>query len=128
MLGFIEDFFSTDHPPNNFTELMGLLVRQAREEAGLSQAELAQKISARQATISDIENGKKWARAVDLIYFSAALDKPILYFIPEKYRRTANSHPENPMLAEILLVARKLDANDLSRLIVQARALANSPE
>ena len=40
-------------------------LREAREAAGLTQAELAEKADVRQATISDMETGKR--RSIDLI-------------------------------------------------------------
>lgn len=42
-----------------------LTLREAREAAGLTQAELAERAEVRQATISDMETGKR--RSVDLI-------------------------------------------------------------
>ena len=44
--------------PNEFTIGMGKLIKKAREESKISQAELAKNINRRPATISDIENGK----------------------------------------------------------------------
>ncbi len=44
--------------PNKFTIKMGELIRNAREDSGLSQRELAELIYRRQAALSDMENGK----------------------------------------------------------------------
>jgi len=68
--------------PNSFTIEMGKKVRQARKEAGLKQGELAQLVGRRQATISDIERGKKEMGLSTLVLVAAALEKPISYFIP----------------------------------------------
>ncbi len=68
--------------PNNFTIEMGKQVRAAREEAGLLQGELAKMVGRRQATISDIEHGKKEMGLSTLVLIAAALMKPIPFFFP----------------------------------------------
>ena len=98
-------------------------VKQAREEIGMSQAELASKMYTRQATISDIERGKKWARSVDLVYFSNLLNKPILFFIPEKYRQRLKEEELDPAIQELVYVAKGLQPQDLNRIVIQAKAL-----
>lgn len=47
--------------PNKFTIAMGELVRKARQEAKFTQGELAKKTYMGQASVSDIENGKREA-------------------------------------------------------------------
>ena len=69
--------------PNKLTSAMGELVRAARLEAGLKQSELAERIYRRQAALSDIENGKMRMDVETLVYLSATLDKPIIYFFPK---------------------------------------------
>ena len=68
--------------PNSFTIEMGRKVKQARKEAGLKQGESAQIVGRRQATISDIEHGKKEMGLSTLVLIAAALGKPISYFFP----------------------------------------------
>ena len=123
VLGKILDLLDPENPPNDFTEVMGKLVKQARLDSGFSQRDLAQKLYTRQATISDIENGKRYVHSGHLIALSAILDKPILFFIPQKYRRIFKLDFTDPELTELLQVAKKLDKDDLERLIIQARAL-----
>ena len=69
--------------PNEFTLEMGKLIRSAREEEGLSQTELAEKLSKRQATISDFETGKIEIGILTLVQLAIVFGKPISYFIPE---------------------------------------------
>lgn len=126
VIGRVLDLFNPGNPPNNFTEFMGALVKQARQDAGLSQRELARKMYSRQATISDIENGKRYVNSAELISLSAILDRPILYFFPEKYRRFLKINDASSEINELILLAKKLDGDDLKRLIVQTRALAKS--
>lgn len=69
--------------PNDFTIGMGLLIREAREDKGLSQADLAKTLNRRQGTISDIENGKSEIGILTLVQFAVELNKPISYFFPK---------------------------------------------
>jgi len=68
--------------PNKFTIEMGKKVRAARAEAGITQGALAEMVGRRQATISDIEHGKKEMGLSTLVLIAAALEKQITYFFP----------------------------------------------
>ncbi|MBL6983632.1 MAG: helix-turn-helix transcriptional regulator [Anaerolineales bacterium] len=68
--------------PNSFTIEMGKKVRAARTDAGITQGALAGMVGRRQATISDIEHGKKEMGLSTLVLIAAALEKPITYFFP----------------------------------------------
>ncbi len=68
--------------PNLFTIEMGKLIKNAREERGLTQIQLAESLSRRQATISDIENGKIEIGILTLVQISQVFHKPISYFMP----------------------------------------------
>jgi transcriptional regulator with XRE-family HTH domain len=110
--------------PNSFTFAMGELIRQARIEAKLSQAELAQKAYFRQAAISQIETGKREVSSSDLLYLSYVLNKPITYFFPRGIMwQKEDEQSLTPLEQELLMQVRHLDDDDLRRLIAQARAL-----
>ena len=71
-------------PLRLFVPRTSLSLRQAaREEKGFSQSELAEKMNRRQATISDIENGKSEIGVTTLAHFALELQKPISYFFPK---------------------------------------------
>jgi transcriptional regulator with XRE-family HTH domain len=112
-----------DETPNKFTLAMGKLVREARLESKLTQGELAEKAYRRQATISDIENGKREATASEVVYLSFALGKPIGYFFPifSKFNDDASKLTEQEQ--ELLLHTRKLTNDDLRKIIAQVKAL-----
>jgi transcriptional regulator with XRE-family HTH domain len=115
--------------PNGFTLEMGDLIRQARIEAKMSQAELAQKAYFRQAAISQIESGKREVTSTDLFLLSYALNKPIIYFFPKRYvLQKEDEQSLTPLEQELLMHVRNLDDNDLRRLIAQARALVDLAE
>lgn len=110
--------------PNHFTRAMGELIRQAREEAGLSQRELAEKIYRRQAALSDIENGKMEPNASTITLLSFHLNKPISYFFPEKYKYENVLEELSDLELEILLYTKKLDSSDQVRILAQIKALS----
>ena len=114
------------HMPNKFTIGMGKLIRQARDENGLSQSELAKQIYRRQASLSDIENGKMQPDAETLLYLTLVLNKPISYFFPSQFGAYIRLESLDPLLQELLMNAQRLSEEDLHRLIVQTRALADS--
>jgi transcriptional regulator with XRE-family HTH domain len=114
-----------EYIPNKLTLGMGELIRRAREEAGLSQAELARRIYRRQASLSNMENGLMEASASSLIYLSGALDKPITYFFPKSIMRDLEPDPRSPELSELLLQASRLSGGDLKGVTAQIRALAD---
>ena len=111
------------HMPNKFTIGMGKLIRQAREENGLSQSELSKQIYRRQASVSDMENGKMQPDAETLLYLSGVLRKPVSYFFPDQYGEIIRLENIEPLEHELLLQANLLDEYDLKRLIVQTKAL-----
>lgn len=61
-------------------KLFGTRIRQAREQLGLSQEDLATLVARDQRAISEYENGKRRLSATDVPAFAKALDVPILYF------------------------------------------------
>lgn len=114
--------------PNRFTIGMGKLIRAAREEIGMSQSELADKIYRRQASLSDMENGKMQPDAETLLFLALNLNKPISYFYPGPYGERMRLERVRPLEQELLMQAQRLDNEDLRRLIAQARALAELEE
>ena len=123
LLEWLQD--DREYLPNRLTVGMGKLIRQAREDAGLSQAELARKIYRRQASLSNIENGLMEASASTLVYLSGALDKPITYFFPKFILRDLEPEPRSPELIELLLQATRLSREDVRAMAAQIRALAD---
>jgi len=111
--------------PNKFTIAMGKLIRVARNEANLSQAVLAKSIYIRQASISEIEHGKREVNSRELVSLSYVLNKPITYFFPEEIIRGVQVENIPPLLQELLLQAERLSNEDIKKLITQTRALAD---
>jgi len=76
--------FKTGKPPNKYTMAMGELIRKAREDSGLTQEQLAEKIYRKKLAVSEMENGKVEINAWVLLYLSNTLEKPISYFFPKR--------------------------------------------
>jgi len=125
---FLDSFYKGD-VPNKVTIGMGILVKQARLEAKMSQKELAGRAHFRQAAISQIESGKREITSTDLLYLSYALNKPIIYFFPQKLIwQKEEEQSLTPLEQELLMQVRHLDDQDIRRLIAQARALVEIDE
>lgn len=110
--------------PNSFTVKLGELIRDARVEAHLSQAELAKRVYLRQSSISNIEKGLRAVSAEELLYLILALDKPVTYFFPPEVTQDLTESDLTVLEKELLIQARRLNRDDVRRLIAQARALA----
>lgn len=119
---FVGDWEDT---PNKFTIVMGDKIRKSRKIQKLSQAELAKSIYVRQASISEMENGKRVVNSIELVYLSLALEKPIMYFFPEDSIKEIEHKQPSPILQELILQAQRLSIDDLKKLIAQARVIAD---
>ena len=103
VLDKIRDLIADKEPtPNKYTTAMGELIRKAREDAAMSQKELAERIYRRQATLSDLENGKSEVGTVTLVLLAAALDKPITYFFPPFVYQELKPEDFTPLEHELL--------------------------
>lgn len=105
--------------PNKFTLAMGELIKKAREEAGLSQAELANLVYRRRATVSDMENGKVEVSAGSLALLAAALNKPITYFFPNWMKREIREENLSSEEKELILNFRDIYVEELQRIAIQ---------
>ncbi|WP_275124871.1 helix-turn-helix transcriptional regulator [Aggregatilinea lenta] len=106
---------------------MGKLIRQAREQLGMSQEELAGLMYRRRASLSEMENGKMEPDASTLTYLASALHKPIMYFFPEEYARRLSLEGNLTPTEEALLIEfRRLGNERLQQVAVnQVRNLAD---
>jgi transcriptional regulator with XRE-family HTH domain len=114
--------------PNKFTIFMGKRIKEARESQGYSQQELAKHAYMRQASISDIENGRREVTTYKLTLIAEFLNRPLLYFFAPFSLQYIVPEPLNPDEQELLIQSRRLNKEDLRRLLVQIGALANSSE
>lgn len=112
--------------PNQFTAIVGDRIRKARQEANMSQAELAHKAHFRQSSISKIEMGTQAVSAEQILYLSHALDKPINYFYPPEFTHELGEAELTVLEKELFFLVSRLDREDLRRLIAQVRGLVEN--
>ncbi len=95
-------------------------VREAREEAGLTQAQLAKRVDKTQTAVSFWESGKRTPGLDDLIQLSDALKKDVYYFLP-------STEMHMPVATMLRAVADRLASVELreavERLLIDAEAL-----
>lgn len=58
-------------------------LRRAREEAGLTQVEVARALGKPQSYVSKCENGERRVDVVELAQFAALYAQPLDYFVPK---------------------------------------------
>jgi Zn-dependent peptidase ImmA (M78 family)/DNA-binding XRE family transcriptional regulator len=63
--------------------VLGRRIAQAREEAGLTQAELAASVDLDRTAVAKLESGSRKVSATELISLATALDRPIDWFVFE---------------------------------------------
>lgn len=91
----------------------------------MTQAELAERAYLSQTAISQIEQGKRDVSAAEILYFSAVLDKPILYFFQPFVEINSRDIELSPLEIELMNQAKKLSIEDLIKLVAQTKALVN---
>lgn len=99
---------------------MGRRIQQAREQAGLSQAELAAKLRCTQSALSNYELGKRRIHLSMLEQIAQFLKKPLYSFFEassDSYSQDQALLLEDPRLREIVLHAAELPAEDKERVL-----------
>lgn len=99
---------------------MGRRIQQAREQAGISQAELAAKLRCTQSALSNYELGKRRIHLSNLEQIAHILKKPLGYFVEhstDSYSKDQALLLEDPRLREMLIQAAELPAQDKERVL-----------
>ena len=60
---------------------LGQRIRQAREQAGLSQTQVANTLNLDQSSISELERGRRRLFVSELLELARLFDRPVLYFL-----------------------------------------------
>ena len=120
VLKAITDIFpEPESRPNTDTLFMGKRIREAREEAGFSQEKLAKLIFKRQATLSDIENGKVEVDASTLNLLSYHLRKPFAYFFRRPLYEELVKKDMNALSLEMQMQFEQIFDDDLKKLAIE---------
>lgn len=94
---------------------LGERIQTAREEKGLSQAQLANAIGCSQAALSNYEKGKRRIYLSQLEKLAETLDKPLNYFV-ESLEKNNDSLPivdESNLILRIINSIYKLDHDQI---------------
>lgn len=120
--------FSSDKAlPTDFTRAVGEAIRIAREQRGLTQRQLAQRIKRRQATISDFERGMMQPDATTLVVLAEELQKPVTYFFPPPWRQRVTRGDLTYEEQAVLLEFRRLQSDEYRKIAInQLAALAET--
>ena len=103
-------------------KLFGARIKQAREERGISQEELARLLSRDQRAISEYENGKRRLAAIDLPALAKVLDVSLLYFFED----AANIHDLDQTLLQEF---HRLSTPEMRKVLIEiARVLVSSSD
>lgn len=123
---WISDLLNREEIPNKFTLDMGQLIKEAREDKRMSQAELAETIYKRRASLSEMENGKMIPDIVSLLLMAHHLDKPLMYFIPSFARNVPTPNELSEGEGELLIQFRRIQREAQRRLAIrQVRSIAD---
>lgn len=111
----------TDGGPVTFSEL-GQRISQARQDAGITQAELGQAINLDRTAVAKLEAGTRRVSATELVALAAALDRPIDWFVVESPRSVVSRRSDPLVGGRSRVLDIKIDrlARDLAFLIDQA--------
>jgi transcriptional regulator with XRE-family HTH domain len=113
------DYLAYGEPhPNDFTRYLGEQIKKAREESKMSQKELAGLIHKRQATVSDIENGKGEVDTSTLALLAHVLNKPFGYFYPWFLYKEIKQESLTPLENELIIQFRKIWDDTLRKLVI----------
>jgi len=104
--------------PTDFTKALGERIRAGREERGLTQRRLAERISRRQATISDFERGLRQPDATTLVILAEELQKPITYFFPSPWGQRVTRGDLTYDEQALLLEFRRLQSDEYRKLAI----------
>lgn len=126
-LDFLSQILANKEPiPNKFTIEMGQIIKQAREDAGLSQKKLAEKIHKKQSTLSDMETGKTEVGSGSIAMLADVLEKPLSYFYPWFMYKEFEPEKVDPLEEELLIQFQKIMGDNLRKLAIDlVKVIAN---
>lgn len=94
-------------------------IKQFREEADMSQADLGEVLGKSNSNISDIERGRLDINAADLGLIAEALGKPVSYFYPFKTVKVSSPDDLRGVEQRMVAAMREIPYTELEELMVQ---------
>jgi len=98
---------------------IGRKIQKAREEAGLSQEELASRLGYTQAAFSNYELGKRRLYLANIEQIARELNKPLSYFLEESALSTnvEKGEPPDEIISEIINLLSELPTEEKKNLL-----------
>jgi transcriptional regulator with XRE-family HTH domain len=98
---------------------IGKKIQIAREEAGLSQEELASRLGYTQAALSNYELGKRRLYLANIEQIARELNKPLSYFIEESAvtANTEQGEPRDETISEVIKLLSELPPEERKYLL-----------
>jgi transcriptional regulator with XRE-family HTH domain len=98
---------------------IGRKIQKAREEAGLSQEELASRLGYTQAALSNYELGKRRLYLANIEQIARELNKPLSYFLEESVMpaKAKQEEPQDETISEIIKLLLELPAEERKYLL-----------
>lgn len=98
---------------------IGRKMQKAREEAGLSQEELASRLGYTQAALSNYELGKRRLYLANIEQIARELNKPLSYFLEDSAAPipTEQGQAQDETIAEIIRLLSDLPAEERQYLL-----------
>lgn len=120
LLDFIKDLAYKEPLPNKYTIFLGGQIKKAREEAGMNQEELAEKLDKTRATVSNIETGKGEVNASTLALLAHIFNKPLGYFYPDYLYQEVKQESLSPIEVELITNFRyNIGSDHLGKLVIE---------
>ena len=98
---------------------IGKKIQRAREEAGLSQEELASRLGYTQAALSNYELGKRRLYLANIEQIARELNKPLSYFLDESPApaKAERGEPPDETMSEIVKLLSELPSDERKYLL-----------
>jgi transcriptional regulator with XRE-family HTH domain len=98
---------------------IGKMIQKAREDAGLSQEELASRLGCTQAALSNYELGKRRLYLANIEQIAKVLNKPLGYFLENQVERsrTKSGPSQDKVIAEINRLLAEFSAEELANVL-----------
>jgi transcriptional regulator with XRE-family HTH domain len=102
---------------------IGKRIQRAREEAGLSQEELASRLGCTQAALSNYELGKRRLYLANIEQIAKLLNKPLNYFLNDSnFKANSQSQePQDEIQAEIMRLLSELPTEEKNHILEYIR-------
>lgn len=111
----------------NLKQHIGLKVKSARREKGLTQEQLAERIGKAVETLSNIERGAALTGLETLAQIAQVTDKPMVFFFEQSDGSGSVSRKRLEAEDELRLQAKGLSDKELALAVALVKTVANQP-